>query len=116
MRMTQLEDQVSTQAAPLRVELSAPAKSSPRIVVDGLAFSRGGRRFRIQGVTYGPFAPAADGTRFPSRAKVQDDFRAMREAGINSIRLYHVPPAWFLDLADELELAVMIDVPWPKHL
>ena len=32
------------------------------------------------------------------------------------IRIYHVPPRWFLDLAENREMKVMVDVPWNKHL
>ena len=71
---------------------------------------------RVQGVTYGPFAPDANGESFPSARRADDDFAAMREAGVNSIRTYHVPPGWLLDLADGHGLSVLIDVPWPKHL
>ena len=70
---------------------------------------------RMQGVTYGPFAPNAAGERFPSPERADDDFAAMCEAAINAIRTYHVPPAWLLDLADERGLSVLVDVPWPKH-
>jgi hypothetical protein len=40
----------------------------------------------------------------------------MRAAGVNSVRTYHVPPPWVLDLAGERGLSVLVDVPWPKHL
>lgn len=75
-----------------------------------------GARFSVQGVTYGPFAPNALGEPFPAPEKVCADFAAMRALGINSVRTYHVPPSWFLALADELRLFVLVDVPWPKHL
>ena len=88
----------------------------PRPVLDGKFFRRDGQRMRVQGVTYGPFAPDADGEPFPSAQRADDDFAAMREAGVNAIRTYHVPPSWLLDLADERELSVLVDVPWPKHL
>lgn len=86
----------------------------PRI--DGKFFTRGGQRLQIQGVTYGPFAPDADGNQFPSRRRVRDDFLAMSEAGINAIRTYHVPPDWLLGLADERGIHVLVDVPWRKYL
>jgi O-antigen biosynthesis protein len=86
------------------------------IEVDGKFFTRGGQRLRVHGVTYGPFAPDADGQPFPAPARVTDDFARMRAAGINAIRTYHAPPAWLLDLADEQGVALLLDVPWPKHL
>jgi GT2 family glycosyltransferase len=87
-----------------------------RVRVDGKFFARGQQRLRIQGVTYGPFAPDADGHQFPPQARVDEDFARMRAANINSIRTYHVPPTWLLHKADEQAMSVFIDVPWPKHL
>jgi len=86
-----------------------------RVRGDGKFFVRGGKRFRVQGVTYGPFAPKEDGDPFPAPQRVSDDFTRMRNIGINSIRTYHVPPDWLLRLADEQSLAVFVDVPWAKH-
>jgi hypothetical protein len=40
----------------------------------------------------------------------------MRDLGANLIRVYHVPAKWFLDLAAEHKLKVLIDIPWNKHL
>src|SRR5262245_26451536 len=88
----------------------------PRVRVDGLALSFAGKRLRLQGVTYGPFAPNAAGEPLPDLEVVADDFDRMRDAGINAIRTYHVPPRWLLELADDREMFVLIDVPWRKHL
>jgi hypothetical protein len=87
-----------------------------RARVEGKFLARGGLRFRVQGVTYGPFAPDADGQPFPSPEQVRDDLLRMKAAGINALRTYHVPPAWLLYLADEERMAVFVDVPWRKHL
>jgi GT2 family glycosyltransferase len=84
--------------------------------VDGKFFARGADRFRVHGVTYGPFAPDADGLQFPDAGRVHDDFRLMREAGVTAARTYHVPPDSLLRQADQAGLGVLIDVPWPKHL
>ena len=91
-------------------------RSSSRVRLDGKFFERGGVRFRAQGVTYGPFAANDRGEPFPCPDRVRDDFSLMRAAGINSIRTYHLPPEWFLHLADEMGMALLIDIPWPKHL
>src|SRR5262245_34672552 len=104
------DDQGGTPPAPPQ----APARHRAR--VDGKFFARGGRRLRVQGVTYGPFAPAADGEPFPPPARAAEDFALMAAAGINAIRTYHPPPEWLLRLADECDVAVFVDVPWPKHL
>jgi glycosyltransferase involved in cell wall biosynthesis len=87
-----------------------------RVTVDGKFFRLGGRKFHPKGVSYGPFAPnAADGT-FASREQTAKDFAQIRELGANMVRVYHVPPRWFLDLAAEHELKVLVDIPWNKHL
>ncbi len=87
-----------------------------RVCRDGKFLSRGGRRFRIKGVTYGPFAPDAHGVQFGSPRTVAADLSQMTAAGINALRTYHVPPAWLLELVDERQLGVLVDVPWSKHL
>jgi GT2 family glycosyltransferase len=87
-----------------------------RVRVDGKFFARDGQRLRVRGVTYGPFAPDAAGDPFPPADRVIADFEQMRAIGVNTIRTYHLPPEWFLDLADNQEMDVFVDVPWPKHL
>src|SRR5438045_2914096 len=83
-------------------EPSAPAHpmgralSSERARVDGKCLARGPARLRVRGVTYGPFAIGADGTALPPPQRVDEDFARMGAAGINSIRIYHLPPAWLL--------------------
>src|SRR5947209_4642311 len=82
-------------------ENGTPASVRGRVRVDGKFFARDGQRLRVQGVTYGPFAPGADGLPFPTLETVDEDFARMRAASINAIRTYHVPPEWFLSRADE---------------
>src|SRR5262249_51852273 len=57
-----------------------------------------------------------DGHPFPTSERVKEDFTQMQALGINSIRTYHIPPEWFLHLADEQGIGLILDVPWPKHL
>ncbi len=87
-----------------------------RAVVRGKLFARGGRRLRCRGVTYGPFAPDPDGEPFPTRRRVCDDLASLQVLGADSIRVYHVPPEWFLDLVGEHGMTVFMDVPWPTHV
>jgi GT2 family glycosyltransferase len=94
----------------------ATKSSGLRVRVDGKYFARGPQRLRLQGVTYGPFAPNADGDAFPTQAQVCDDLQRMRDAGINALRTYHVPPQWLLEVADAFSMGVLVDVPWRKHL
>lgn len=87
-----------------------------RVTVDGRFFQRAGKPLRVRGVTYGPFAPNDDGDHFPDHIRVVRDLQMMREAAINAIRTYYVPPDWFLETASEQGMLVLVDVPWPKHL
>jgi GT2 family glycosyltransferase len=109
-------EQGSTPAHPVSTAPGDSVEVSARPRVAGKFFVRGGQRLRVRGVTYGPFAPDADGHQFPAPAVAADDFAAMRAAGVNAVRTYHLPPEWLLDLAGEQGLNVFIDVPWPKHV
>ena len=87
-----------------------------RVSVDGKFFRLGPRKFHVKGITYGPFAPNAQGDMFGSPAQTARDLQQIGELGVNVLRLYHVPPPWFLDLAAECGLKLLIDIPWSKHL
>lgn len=88
----------------------------PRVTVDGKFFRRGAEKLYLKGVSYGPFAPGKDGQPFASLEQTAADFALVQELGANLLRIYHVPPRWFLDLAAQHELLVLIDIPWNKHL
>src|SRR5688572_24770785 len=90
--------------------------SRQRVSVDGKFFRRGAQKFYARGLAYGPFAPNAQGEPFASPEQTGRDFALAREAGANLLRVYHVPPRWFLDLAGENGLVLLIDIPWDKHL
>ena len=84
--------------------------------MEGKFFRLDGRKFAVKGVTYGPFAPNSDGALFASREQTQRDFAQLQGLGANVLRIYHVPPVWFMDLALEAGLRLLVDVPWNKHL
>src|SRR5262245_797298 len=115
MEQTMLRKEAQGEA--LRpVAHTSPANLPQRLRVEGKYFALGVRRLRINGVTYGPFAANAEGDPFPVPERVRIDFGLMQAIGVNAIRTYHVPPEWFLDLADEHGVGVFVDVPWAKHL
>lgn len=87
-----------------------------RIHVDGKFFRAGDAKFYVKGVTYGPFAPNANGEFFGLIDQTIRDFQQLTELGANLLRVYYTPPQWFLDLALSHGLRVLIDVPWNKHL
>src|SRR5438067_8372125 len=90
--------------------------SADRVTVDGKFFRLGQKKFYLKGLTYGPFAPNSQTGTFASPEQTARDFAQIRELGANLLRLYYVPPKWFLDLAAEHGLKLLIDIPWPKHL
>ena len=59
-----------------------------RIVADGKFLRAGDARFLVKGVTYGTFAPDAQGYQFPSPQQVATDFGLMADLGINTVRTY----------------------------
>lgn len=79
-------------------------------------FFEGDRKWFIKGVTYGPFAPDAAGDFVGDPEKARKDFALMQELGINLLRIYHIPPRWFLDVAREFRLRVLISIPWAEHV
>lgn len=85
-------------------------------MADGKFFRAGEEKFFIKGVSYGPFARDANQDALPAREQVERDFRLVRELNANTLRVYHPPPMWFLDLAVEHGLRVLIDITWSKHL
>ena len=87
-----------------------------RVTLDGKFFRLGQKKFFVKGVTYGPFVPGHDGEQFASPEETAHDFGLIRELGANVLRIYTVPPRWFLDLAHRTELKVLIDIPWNKQV
>lgn len=79
-------------------------------------FFEGDRKFFVKGVTYGPFKPDAEGHYLGACDQVERDLAQMREAGLNVVRIYHVPPLWFLDCCAAAGMRVLITLPWAKHV
>ncbi len=86
------------------------------IRVHGKFFFAGDAKHFVKGVTYGPFASGPDGRQFPERAVVERDFALMRAAGVNTVRVFTVPPVSLLDLAGESGLKVLVGLPWAQHV
>lgn len=79
-------------------------------------FFEGDRKFFVKGVTYGPFKPDAEGHYLGPRDQVERDLAQMRDVGLNVVRIYHVPPLWFLDCCAAAGMRVLITLPWAKHV
>jgi glycosyltransferase involved in cell wall biosynthesis len=91
-------------------------RATNRVRRDGKFFRLGSEKFFVKGVTYGPFKAGADGSTLASPEQTRRDFELMLEMGANCLRIYHTPPKWFLDLAQEMGLKIFLDVAWPKNL
>src|SRR6202790_5136894 len=86
------------------------------IRVHGKFFFAGETKHFVKGVTYGPFGPGSHGDQFPETEVVEQDFALMRSAGVNTVRVFTVPPLWLLDAADEAGLKVLVGLPWSQHV
>jgi len=86
---------------------SPPATARPR--VRGKFLFVGDEKFYVRGVTYGAFAPDAQGNEYQDLAKVERDFAQMAAVGINAVRIPHtMPPRALLDVAARHGLKVMV--------
>src|SRR5688572_27451707 len=82
----------------------------------GKFLSVGDEKLYVKGVTCGPFRPEADGSEYHTPEAVDRDFALMRENGLNTVRVYTVPPRWLLDTAHRHDLRVMVGLPWEQHI
>ncbi len=98
------------------MQMAVAGSPLSRVRVEGKFFRLGEEKFCVKGVSYGPFALNAAGQPFASPEQTAADFAQIRELGANVVRIYHVPGRWFLDLAAEYGLKVLVDIPWNKHL
>src|SRR3954471_15931887 len=80
------------------------------------AYGAAGERFLVKGVTYGTFAPDAQGYQFPPISQAIADFRQMAALGVNTVRTYTPPRRDMLDAAAAAGLRVMVGLPWSQHV
>jgi glycosyltransferase involved in cell wall biosynthesis len=81
---------------------------SGAIVVDGKHLLGNGRPFHVKGVTYGTFRRRGDGALYPEAHRIALDFEQMAAAGVNTVRLYTLPPRDLLDAAEANGLSLMV--------
>jgi len=81
-------------------------------------FFEGEVKFVVRGVAYGPFCPDANEptVHLPDRSRVLNDLGQIAALGANTVRLYHDPPAWFLDEAEARGIRCLITIPWTQHV
>ena len=87
-----------------------------RVTVRSKFFFEGEKKFFVKGVTYGPFAPDAEGFQFGPREQASKDLATIRESGSNLVRIYTNPPRWFLDLCLENGIRVLLSIAWMEHV
>lgn len=107
--MPNIQNLRSPVAAPQTQEITA------RPQVRGKFLFAGDEKLYVRGVTYGTFRPGSDGVEYDAQA-VERDFAAMSSNGINTVRVYTVPPRWLLDTALRYGLRVMVGLPWEQHI
>jgi len=90
--------------------------TAARIATDGKFLRVADERLLVKGVTYGTFAPDAEGYQFPSIQQIAADFRQMADLGINTVRTYTPPRRDLLDAAAREGLRVMVGLPWSQHV
>src|SRR4029453_2952988 len=99
-----------------KIRRDRPLGAGARPVTDGKFLRAGDERFLLKGVTYGTFAPEADGYQFPNLRQVSEDFRLMADLGINTVRTYTPPRLDLLDEAARHGVRVMVGLPWSQHV
>jgi GT2 family glycosyltransferase len=87
-----------------------------RPVVSGKFLQVNEKRFLVKGVSYGTFAPDADGALFPELPRIAQDFDAIATLEANTVRTYTPPPGALLDEASRCGLRTIIGVPWMQHV
>ncbi len=108
--------QVSNSPAFNEADTQKSAVKPQRVISRGKFFYLNGEPFLVRGTTYGPFCPEADGSEYHSPVEVERDFVLMAANGINTVRVYTVPPRWLLDIARRNQLFVLVGLPWEEHL
>ncbi len=96
-----------------RARVKEPVRD--RVRRDGKFFRLNASKFTVKGVTYGP-VDGPDNSPFASPDQTRADFEQIKQLNANTLRVYHTPPTWFLDLAQEMGLKIFVDVAWAKNL
>lgn len=97
------------EMSPSLVDRHRPAVE---VSVEGKFLAVNGERFWIRGVTYGSFGLNDAGEPFPDLPVLKQDFKAMADAGINTVRLYSAPSLRIADAAYEAGLMLIPEVGW----
>jgi len=111
-----LADFSASQSKPALAGVLDRPKTLTRPHIRGKFFYVDDEKYYVKGVTYGPFAPDERWGEYGHPDQVEIDFAMMAEMGLNTLRVYTVPPVWLLDKALEHGLRVFIGIPWEQHI
>jgi GT2 family glycosyltransferase len=87
-----------------------------RVRAEGKFLWMGDEKLWVRGVAYGAFPPNSQGHQYPELPDVAKDFSQMREAGVNAILVYTVPPISLLDQAQEHGIGVIVTIQWMEYM
>src|SRR5207302_1420366 len=73
-------------------------------------------KFWVRGISYGTFYVDDNGEERRTEEMVGRDFAQVAASGFNVVRIHPGPPRWFLDLALEHGLRVMVGLNWGEHM
>ena len=104
------------EAAAAQAPAVAPPPALPRLRTAGKFLQAGDEKFFLHGATYGPFGPGDRNHGLRDAASTARDLDDMLAWGANTVRLYHVPPEWFLELCTARALRVVVSLPWGDHV
>ena len=108
------ESASESSADSVRSSVSSAVDARP--YVHGKFIFVGDEKLYLRGVTYGTFEPSKNNLSEYNSVKVEHDFAMMAANGINTVRVYTVPPRWLLDAAQRYGLRVMVGLPWEQHI
>src|SRR5215213_2879567 len=101
---------LDSRRAVARGKEKEPQMRPLRVRVDGKHLAVAGEPFRVRGVTYGSFGTRADGAPYPEPERLEADFRAMADAGLNLVCIYTTPPPDVFEAADAAGLRLLVGV------
>src|SRR2546430_17648014 len=76
----------------------------------------GTEKFWVRGISYGTFYVDDNGEERRTEEMVRRDFAQIAASGFNVVRIHTGPPRWFLDVALEHGLRVMVGLNWGEHM
>lgn len=98
--------------------MSAPVPETafPRLAIGGKWLREGTDKWRMKGVSYGPFKPNTRGEPYPEDEQLRHDLEHLSKLGFNTVRLYELPTLQVIETASRLGLRLLVGIPWTDHV